>query len=424
VGVRGFALKAFAIVLVVALAVVMVVRFDTVTANMSVNIDYYSSSDLSGYEVGTFVKNNFGVNDTGVTTQKPGNWLTMYSGRTILAQTHPTVDYSYNANCVLDLSYEITQPVTTLKVYDSKAVSDANFVFHNLVWQQGTYFEGDDAYLQYRDPNGTLVIIPLSSMQRTVSFNEVDWPKNITITYDDPRATLTQTMLVANTSYAVTVTWALMSKQTLNFVTLSLYEHMDTTLLYNKANIPGLLSWANPLENATKSEPGQWAVTEFNRENMYENSTIDIYDQEDQIGFALKFVDVPAFGNVGALAANGKIDAVRWQYDVYQLIPGYGVTVKYQTLNFAMDNVAQLEDPQQMDSLFDLQVEPFTVECRDFPSIISEEQIRFIVYDVTQFDPKILGSRWLQLVFANNEFVVLTIKDSHPTVNVLYNCTD
>jgi hypothetical protein len=134
VGVRGFALKAFAIVLVVALAVVMVVRFDTVTANMSVNIDYYSSSDLSGYEVGTFVKNNFGVNDTGVTTQKPGNWLTMYSGRTILAQTHPTVDYSYNANCVLDLSYEITQPVTTLKVYDSKAVSDANFVFHNLVW--------------------------------------------------------------------------------------------------------------------------------------------------------------------------------------------------------------------------------------------------------------------------------------------------
>jgi hypothetical protein len=339
----------------------------------------------------------------------------------ILTQTDPAVDLSFAANCILDMSYEIMNPLTTTKVYDSKSISDSLYYVTNMVWKQGAYFNtnGDGAYVTYRDANDTLVTVSLSTLNRTISMDELNWPKRITINYEGPVVSLQENILVQNDSYPVTVTWEISAEnQTLNYVSLWLCEQLEPSLMFTKANIPELLSWSNPNENPTKTDPGLWSTTEFTSDNLQSGSAIDIYDPTDQVGFALKFSDVPAWGNVGALA-NGRIDAMRWKYNFWQLVPNYTVTVQYQMVMFAMDSCPQLSSPQQMDSLFSLQVEPFTVDCRNFPALISDNNVKFIVYDATKFDPKMLTSGWLQLIYSNNEYVVLKIKLDHPSPYIL-----
>jgi hypothetical protein len=420
-GIRRVALKVVAVAIVVALVAVMVVRFQTVSANIAENSQYYSTSDSSGYQVGKFIKTNFNQYDQGVVTERPGHWLSQYTNMQILTQTDPAVDLSFAANCILDMSYEIMNPLTTTKVYDSKSISDSLYYVTNMVWKQGAYFNtnGDGAYVTYRDANDTLVTVSLSTLNRTVSMDELNWPKRITINYEGPVVSLQENILVQNDSYPVTVTWEISAEnQTLNYVSLWLCEQLEPSLMFTKANIPELLSWSNPNENPTKTDPGLWSTTEFTSDNLQSGSAVDIYDPTDQVGFALKFSDVPAWGNVGALA-NGRIDAMRWKYNFWQLVPNYTVTVQYQMVMFAMDSCPQLSSPQQMDSLFSLQVEPFTVDCRNFPALISDNNVKFIVYDATKFDPKMLTSGWLQLIYSNNEYVVLKIKLDHPSPYIL-----
>lgn len=420
-GIKRTALKVAAIAIVVALVAVMVVRFQTVSASIEENAQYYSSSDLSGYQVGEFIKTNFNQYDQGVVTEKPGHWLSQYIDMQVLTQTDPAVDLSFTANCLLDMSYEIMSPLITTKVYDSKSISDSLFYITNMVWMEGAYFDtnGDGAYVTYREDNGNLETVSLSTLNRTVSMDEVSWPKSITINYEGPVVSLEQTILVRNDSYPVTVTWQVRAEsQTLNYVSLWLCEKLEPSLRFTKANVPGLLSWSNPNDSPTKSDPGQWATVEYTSDDLQPNSTINIYDPTDQVGFALQFSDVPDWGNVGALA-DGRIDATRWKYDFWQLIPGYAVTVQYQMVMFAMDSCPQLSSPQQMDSLFSMQAEPFEVDCRNFPQLIADNYVKFMVYDKTKFDPEMLNSGWLQLVYSNNEYLVLRIKTDHPSPYIL-----
>jgi hypothetical protein len=73
-----------------------------------------------------------------------------------------------------------------------------------------------------------------------------------------------------------------------------------------------------------------------------------------------------------------------------------------------------------MNTLFELKTTmPFDVPARNFASIIRDNNIGFIVYDVSRLDKKILSSGWVQLVYSNNEYVVLKIKNVHPYPNIL-----
>ena len=76
-----------------------------------------------------------------------------------------------------------------------------------------------------------------------------------------------------------------------------------------------------------------------------------------------------------------------------------------------MTSYPQLKDPKDMNMLFDLKTsEPFDVQSRNFASVIRDNHIGFIVYDAQRFDRKILGSGWVQLVYSNDEYVVLKVK--------------
>jgi hypothetical protein len=420
VGAKRIVLKIAAIVAVAALVAVMVVRFESVSSGIKEDAVFYSFTDNAAYQVGTFINQNFNQYDFGVVTHNPGNWLAQVSNRPMIVKADPLVDLSYNADSVLDLSYEIMHPLSTIKVYDAKTnVTDENFFITNMVWKRATLLQPSDSFVSYREPDGSLMVYPLATMNRSITMDIVNYPKRITVYYQGENVSLTQNFLVQNSSYPVTVQWQITAtKHDLHYISLYLCQYMDPIYMWNKANVPGHLNWSNPNENATKADPGNWAITAFNHSSIVENSTIDIYDESDGFGFAIRFMDAPNQGNIGALG-NGRIDALRWQYDILQLEANYTMTRIYQMLTFAMDSCPQLTDPQNMDSLFDFKTtEPFQVDCRNFPSTISQNNVRFVVYDIASFDRKILESSWEQLVYSNNEYVVLKIKTDHPYVYI------
>jgi hypothetical protein len=162
-----------------------------------------------------------------------------------------------------------------------------------------------------------------------------------------------------------------------------------------------------------------WAATDFYKENFTADNKIDVIDELNQAGFALKFLDLPDYGNVGSLA-NGNIDAVRWQYGFFKISANYTVSVSYEMLDFSMTSFPQLRDLKEMNTLFDLSVsEPFNVQYRNFADVIRNNYVGYIVYNVNRFDKKILSSNWVQPIYSNDQYIILKIKTNHPYSNVL-----
>jgi hypothetical protein len=418
---RGLFLKSISIVTIFVLVVVMVLRFQTVSGKISEDVPYYSTSDVNSYQIGAWVNQHIpDASLKGIVTEKPGHWFAVYSDKTVIAETNPVIEWNLNAECVLGMSYELAHPLTMVRVYNAKSnISDENYIQEDMVWRRATYSSMDYARLTYQDENGAPHSFALSSLNRSISIDEVNYPKTITIIYSGDDFALAESIKVENETYPVTVKWQLSAlKNNLNYASLFLNENFDPKLAFGKANIPTMLNWSNPFSNPSKVDAG-WAVTVFSAQNLQNDNCIDIYDETNRAAFALKFLDLPDSGNVGALA-NGNIDAIRWQYDFFKIAANYSVSFSYQMLTFSMTSYPQLKDPREMNTMFETKIaEPFVVQCRNFASIIRDNNIGFVVYDVNYFDPKILGSGWVQLVYSNNEYVVLKIKSVHPYPNVL-----
>lgn len=421
VGWRRRSLKIFSVVLAAALVAVMVLHFGTVSGKLEEDTTFYSTSDMSAYQAGTWIQQNYPDTSAQVVVSKePGHWFWVYSGLNVTAETDPIIDWNTNAECVLDLSYELANPVTMARVYTAKTgISDENFVQLNMVWHRVTYTPSQNAYISYRDLNGSMHDYTLDALNRTISMDTVHSPKRISVQYAGDDFLLTQNFLMENNTYPVTVTWELTAlNDNVNYVTFYLSQYFDPTMSFTQARIAGALDWVSPMDSPSKVEPNQWAVTDFTRENLQQNSCIDFYDPANQTAYAIRFLDLPDSGNVGALW-NRNVDAIRWQYTLFKVEANYTVSLSYQTLAFSQTSYPQLKDPHAMDSLFLQTVEPFVVQCRNFASIIRDNYVAFIVYDKTRFDQKILGSGWVQLVYSNDKYFVLKIKADHPYANVL-----
>jgi hypothetical protein len=417
-------LKAASVGIVVVLVAVAVLQFNTVNGKLGEDTTFYSTSDLSAYQVGTWLKqNNPEATAEVVVSKEPGHWFWTYTGYNVTVETDPIVEWNAKAECVLDLSYELSHPLTMVRVYEAKTgISDENYAQNNMVWTRIAFAPLDNSYVSYRDQNDTLRSFALASLDRVISMDMVHFPKTITIDYAAQDFMLKEEIAVANDTYPVTVTWQLSAKNSdLTYATLYLSEQMDGHYTFDKAYIPDTLNWENPLVNPTKQVEGQWAVTSFYSENLTNDNHINVYDEKNQMAFALRFLDLPYEGNVGALA-NGNIDAIRWQYDFYKISANYTVTVSYQTLAFAMTSEPELKGPQEMNQLFYLkQGKPFDVQARNFASIIQQDRIVFVVYDINRLDKKILHSGWVEQVYANSKYVILKVKADHPYRFILEN---
>jgi hypothetical protein len=417
-------LKIVSITIIAVLAASMLLHFQTLSTKMSEDTMFYSTSNTSAYQAGTWLsQNNVDPSLKLVVSQNPGHWFWVYSGLNVFAETDPIVQWNYNASCVLDMSYELQHPLTMTRVYEAKSnISDENYVSINDVWKRATFFPEELAFVSYRDQNGTLQKFKLSDLNRTIFMDEANYPKKISISYSSQDFRLTENIEMENNTYPVNYTWQLTAQRNdLSYPTIYLSEYFSPQMSFTKANVPGLLNWENPSSNPSYQVANNWAATDFYKENFTADNKIDILDEQNQAGVALKFLDLPDYGNVGSLSS-GDIDAVRWQYSFFKISTNFTVSVSYQMLSFSMSSYPQLKDLKEMNTLFDLTVaEPFDVQYRNFADVIRDNYIGYIVYDVNRFDNKLLSSKWMQPIYSNDKYIILKISSNHPYANILEN---
>ena len=125
------------------------------------------------------------------------------------------------------------------------------------------------------------------------------------------------------------------------------------------------------------------------------------------IAFAFTFNDLPAWGNIGALA-NRQIDAVRFQYQFNDLSLNQTTSRSYQILTMSKNSFPTLQ-PDTLQGLFNFKPAEFSVSTRDYMDYINGNNIGFIVYDRNHLDTQILNSKILQLIYSNDRYDIFKI---------------
>jgi hypothetical protein len=408
---RKLRLQAVAVVLAVLVASVFLFRFGVVYGKTNEASVYYSTSDIKGYDAGVWLRNNFPGEATAVVTEIPGFWFRVFSGKTVIAATNPVIERNVIAESVLDLAYELEHPQTLVRAFEAKGdFSDESSVSINDVWNRISYSSAGGDFVSYRE-NGVDKHTALSNLTREIGFENGSPPK-LVIRYVNEELSITKTISFQNYSYPINVSWTLAAtKGEVSNVVLYVSVFFDLRFSFEKAYLPGILNWENPWDKPSTSQGNEWAIVDFSPSTLTGNY-VGLYDEKDGVTFALKFEQVPEWGNVGALASR-QIDAIRFHYSFDKLSTGKEASFAYQVLTFSKSSYPSVKMPSDLKSLFDFKpVVGFEVKSRDYQDYIREKNIKFIVYDKNQLDTKMVQSKLLGLIYSNDRYVIFKIKDS------------
>jgi hypothetical protein len=415
-GLRKNWLKVMTVILVGLTASTLVFRFGTVYEKILEGSVFYSTSDLKALDAGEWLRNTYPGNATVVVTYVPGFWFRLFSGKEVIAATNPIIQRNEISESVLDLSYELERLFTLTRAYEAKGgISDEDYVSINHIWNRVSFSSGDGAFISYRQ-NGVDKKTELSSLGKEIVFEDEGFPKKLEIRYFNDELSITKTILVQNDSYPANVAWKLTPLNSdISNVSLYMSIFFDLQFSFLKAYVPGVLNWENPWVNPSDSIEGYWAVANFSSSTLTDNS-LGFYDEAAKVTYALKFEELPDWGNVGALASM-QIDAVRFQYNFDHINVGETASFAYNVLTFSetdsktdFPNLKQLNDVK---ALFELKPSgPFAVSSRDYRDYIRENKIGFIVYDKNQLDTKIVRCRLLELVYSNDRYAIFRVKNT------------
>jgi hypothetical protein len=408
---KKFRLRAVIVSLVALVCLLLVFRFGTVYGKIMEGSVYYSTSDLKAYDAGLWLKNNFPDEATVVVTEVPGFWFKLYSGKTVIAETDPIIERNLISESVLELSYELENPLALIRSYEAKgAISDENYVSINDVWNRVASSSGDGDVISY-SVDGVYREIRLSVLNRETVFEDQSSPKKLMIHYFNDEVNITQIILVQNDTYPIDVAWTISPVNSeISNVALYVSSFFDLRFSFTKAYIPGILDWMNPWNNPSNIKENEWAVVNFSSSTLTDNY-LGFYDETNEVAFALKFEDLPYWGNVGALPSM-QIDAVRFQYNYEKININQTASFAYQVLTFWKNDFPQMQNLSDLKSLFDFKPSTtFEVKTRDYHDYIKENNIGFIVYDKNQLDTKLIRARILELVYSNDRYVIFRIKN-------------
>jgi hypothetical protein len=405
-------LTAITVSLVVLAFLLLVFRFGTVYGRIMEGSVYYSTSDIKAYDAGVWLSNNFPDNTTVVVTEVPGFWFRLFSGKTVIAETDPVVERNLISAAVLDLAYELEHPLTLIRAYDMTKgdISDENYVSINDIWYKVSYTAGDGNSISYNTDSVYKSELKLSSFNRETFFEDESFPKKLIIRYFNDEVSITQTIIVQNDMYPINVTWTVSPVNSeVSNVALYVTNFFDLHFSFTEAYVPGVLDWQNPWENPSDSKGDEWAVVNFSQSSLTD-AYLGFYDVTEEVAFALKFKELPDWGNVGALGST-QIDAVRLQYNYDKININQTASFTYQVLTFWKTDFPQMQNLRDLKSLFDFKPAPtFEVKSRDYHDYIKENNIGFIVYDKNQLDTKLIRARILELVYANDRYVIFKVK--------------
>jgi hypothetical protein len=411
---KKFRLRAITVSLVALACLLFVFRFGTVYGKIMEASVYpsYATSDLKAYDAGVWLSTNFPDEATVVVTEVPGYWFSLFSGKNVIAETNPIIERNVVSESVLELSYELENPLTLIKAYEAKGdISDENYVSMNDVWRMVSYSAADGNFFISYSADGAENRTKLADFNRETVFEDQSSPKKLTIRYFNDEVNITQTILVQNDTYPINVAWTLTPVESeISDVALYLSTFFDLHFSFEKAYIPGMLNWENPWSRPSYSQDG-WAVVNFSRSTLTGNY-LGFYDEKEEVVFALNFNELPDWGNVGVLASR-QIDAVRFQYNFDKISINQTAFFTYQILTFSQSSYPEMQQPSEVKSLFELKPSaPFEVKSRDYHDYIREENIKFIVYDKNQLDTKIIRCKLLELVYSNDRYVIFRVKSN------------
>jgi hypothetical protein len=406
------------------ISLLFIFRFGTVYGKILEAGTYYSTSDLKAYDAGVWLKNNFPERATVVVTKVPGFWFRMFSDKVVIAATDPVVERNQIAESVLELSYELecsrtelnierstTVPLSMVRAYESKGdISDENYVSISGVWERVAFTAADGDYISYRQNGVEHTRIWLSTFAREIVFDDKDVPKSLTIKYSNGEVALTQTILMKDNRYPLNVKWTAypLTSEIAN-VSLYISTFFDLQFSFDQAYIPGILNWENPWNNPSDRSGNEWAVVNFTKSTLT-GDFLGFYSADEEIAYALRFENIPDWGNVGALASM-QIDALRFQYDFDRIEAGQTVPLAYDVLTVVKDSRTGFQQLSDLNGLFEMKLSAkLQLNSSDYRTYIEENNIEFIIYDKNQLDTKIANCRLLELVYSNDRYVIFRIK--------------
>ncbi len=162
-----FYLKAF---LTISLVVLLVAsRFPALTDKISEAKTYYSYMDLPSYKAGLWLKTHYPNKSTVIVTEKPGLFFGLVSGKFTIMETNPTVERATVAETVLNLAYEMENPVTLYRVFEARMpyeLGQYNVLIHN-VWKRTSFLYDEETSLSYFE-NGQKFSVYLSNLERKI----------------------------------------------------------------------------------------------------------------------------------------------------------------------------------------------------------------------------------------------------------------
>ena len=404
-------LRAVTVSLIIMVSLLFLVRFGTVYSKIMEASVYYSTSDLKAYDAGVWLKTNFPDEATVVVTEVPGFWFRLFSGKTVIASTDPVVERNKISEAVLDLSYELDHSVTMIRAYESKGdISDENYVSINDVWNRVSYSAADGDFISYSQNGVEKDRMALATFEREIVFDDESMPKKVTISYSNGDVTVTKTMVMQNDSYPIGVTWTLSPNASeIRNVVLNITTFFDLRFSFNSAYVPGVLDWENPWDRPSDSQGTEWAVVSFTRSVLTDNY-LGFYDEEEEVALAVKFGELPDWGNVGALGSR-QIDAMRFRYNFDVISVDQAASFEYKILTFSKSSYPGMQQLSDLKSLLDVKsATTFIIDSRNYRDYIEENDIKFIVYDKNQLDTKIINCRLLELVYSNDRYVIFKIK--------------
>lgn len=394
-------------------SLLFIFRFGVVYGKILEGSVFYSTSDVKGFDAALWLKENYPEPANVVVTEVPGSWFGIFSGKSVFAETDPIVDRNVIAESVLDLAYELEHPLTLVRAYESKgAIISETYVSINTVWQRSTYSSGAGNFLSYKI-NDKERFFELHSLHRYIIFEDQYDPKKISIYYYNEEVTLKQTILFHNESYPINVEWNISTEVTdIEEIELYISTFADLSFSFTQAYIPSILEWENPWDNYSNSELNTWAVTNFTKETLTQN-ILALYDETNEILFGIRFDNLPAWGNVGALSSR-QIDAIRFQYNFEKIETDLDISINYDILSFSRNSYPQLEDINDLHQIFELKLpSEHAIISRDYHNYIEENNIEFMVYDRNKLDTKLVNSRLLKLIYSNDRYVIFMIQSNN-----------
>jgi hypothetical protein len=383
-------------------------RFPILTGKISEAVTYYSYTDLPGYQASLWLKNHYPSKSTVIVTEKPGLFFGLFSGKFTIMETNPIVERAAIAETVLNLAYEMENPITLFRVYEAGMpyeLDQYNVLVHN-VWKRTSFLYDEETSLSYFE-NGRKISANLSCLERKIIWTSENGCKKLQIEYSlSDKFKLTENVEMKSDHLPVTVNWTFTPLNSeIKDLHVNISIHFDLSLLFEKAYVPGVLDWESPWNKPSFTEEnGRWALVYFHPKNLTENY-IAVYDQVNRTFYAVKFADLPSMGSIGVLASR-QIDALRLRYDFESV--NRTVSFAYSVLNLSEESFQSLS-LSDFKELFDLK-ENFKVQFRDYLTYSEEYGIEFLVFEAKRFRRELLNAGTLHLIYSNGEYVICKIK--------------